>query len=142
MFTPFGIVSKELGKKLINEVVVLDIRTNVPIISIQPFTNENYQYAVKIKTMNVEKHDDLQKMISYQVRKYNACMKCLKCESICRFGAITVTQSLAAETALELNRLGHKLYTFVSPNVEACPKDWTDQVYAEYTRVLRENGVK
>ncbi len=91
MFTPFGKVSRELGKKLINEVIVLDIRTNVPIISIQPFTNENYQYAVKIKTMNVEKHDDLQRMISYQIRKYNACMRCLKCESICRFGAITIT---------------------------------------------------
>lgn len=91
MFTPFGIVSKELGKKLINEVVVLDVRTNVPIISIQPFTNENYQYAVKIKTMNVAKHDDLQRMISYQIRKYNACMRCLKCESVCRFGAITIT---------------------------------------------------
>lgn len=54
-------------------------------------------------------------------------------------GAITVTQSLAAETALELNKLGHKLYTFVSPNVEACPADWNDTVYAEYTRVLHEN---
>ena len=91
MFTPFGIVSKELGKKLINEVIVLDQRTNVPIISIQPFNNDGYQYAVKIKTMNVEKHDDLQRMISYQIRKYNACMRCLKCESICRFGAITIT---------------------------------------------------
>lgn len=91
MFCPFGIVSKELGKKLINEVIVLDIRTNVPIISIQPFTNDEYQYAVKIKTMNVANHDDLQRMIGYQVRKYNACMKCLKCESVCRFGAITIT---------------------------------------------------
>ncbi len=91
LFIPFGIVSKELGKKLINEVLVLDMRTNVPIISIQPFKNEGYEFAVKIKTMNVEKHDDLQRMISYQIRKYNACMKCLKCESICRFGAITIT---------------------------------------------------
>ena len=48
-------------------------------------------FAVKIKTMNVAKHDDLQRMISYQIRKYNACMRCLKCESVCRFGAITIT---------------------------------------------------
>lgn len=54
-------------------------------------------------------------------------------------GAIVVTQSLAAETALRLERLGHKLYTFVSPNVEECPKDWTDQVYANYTEVVRRN---
>lgn len=37
MFTPFGRVAPELGQKLLNEVLVLDIRTNVPIISIQPF---------------------------------------------------------------------------------------------------------
>lgn len=90
LFIPFGIVSRELGRKMINEVIVLDNRTNVPIISIQPFNRDGFDNAVKIKTMNVEKHEDLQRMISYQIRKYNACMRCLKCESICRFGAITI----------------------------------------------------
>lgn len=90
MLTPFGIVSKELGRKLIHEVIVLDIKTNTPIISVQPFNQEDYEYSVKVKTMNVEKHDDLQRMISYQIRKFNACRKCLKCESLCRFGAISI----------------------------------------------------
>jgi MinD superfamily P-loop ATPase len=40
--------------------------------------------------MNVAKHDDLQRMVGYQVKKFNACRKCLKCESLCRFGAITI----------------------------------------------------
>lgn len=88
--TPFGKVSKELGRKLINETIVLDIKTNVPILSVQPFLQDGYDYAVKIKTMNVAKHDDLQRMIGYQVRKFNACRKCLKCESLCRFGAISI----------------------------------------------------
>lgn len=90
LLTPFGIVSKELGRKLIHETLVLDMRTNTPIISIQPFTQDGYEYSVKIKTMNVEKHDDLQRMLGYQVRKFNACRKCLKCESLCKFGAITI----------------------------------------------------
>ena len=90
MFVPFGIVSKELGRKLINETLVLDPRTKVPIISIQPFSQEGYEYAVKIKTMNVADHDDLQRMIGYQIRKFNACRKCLKCESLCRAGAISI----------------------------------------------------
>ena len=90
LLTPFGKVSKELGRKLINETIVLDIVTNVPILSVQPFTQEGYDYAVKIKTMNVAKHDELQRMVGYQVRKFNACRKCLKCESLCRFGAISV----------------------------------------------------
>ena len=89
---PFGKVSKELGRKLLHEVMVLDVRTNVPILSIQPFTQDGFDYAVKIRTMNVADHEALQRMASYQVRKYNACRKCLKCESVCPFGAITITQ--------------------------------------------------
>ena len=90
MLTPFGVVSKELGRKLVHEVIVLDSRTNVPILSVQPFQQADYEYSVKVKTMNVASHDDLQRMVGYQVRKFNACRKCLKCESLCRFGAISI----------------------------------------------------
>jgi phosphoadenosine phosphosulfate reductase len=90
MMTPFGVVAPEFGRKLIQETIIVDVRTKVPIISIQPFSQDGYEYAVKIKTMNVAKHDDLQRMIGYQVRKFNACRKCLKCESICKQGAIMI----------------------------------------------------
>lgn len=92
MFTPFGRVAPELGKKLLHEVIVLDIKTNVPILSIQPFSQDGYEYAVKVRTMNVKDHDELQRMVGYQVRKFNACRKCLKCESICRTGAISISE--------------------------------------------------
>ena len=91
MFTPFGRVAPELGKKLIHEVLVLDSRSNVPILSIQPFSQDGYEYSVKVRTMNVADHDDLQRMVGYQIRKFNACRKCLKCESICRAGAISIS---------------------------------------------------
>ena len=90
LFVPFGKVSKELGRKLIKEVIVLDVKGNVPILSIQPFQQDGYDYAVKVKTMNVADHEDLQRMVSYQIRKYNACRKCLKCESVCKHGAISI----------------------------------------------------
>ena len=73
LFVPFGIVSKGLGRKLIGEVIILDTKTNVPILSLQPFSQQGIEYSIKIKTMNVAKHDDLQRMVGYQVRKYNAC---------------------------------------------------------------------
>lgn len=90
MFVPFGIIAPDLGKKLLRETIVLDPRTNVPILSIQPFNQDGYDYAVKVRTMNVADHDDLQRMVGYQIRKYNACRKCLKCESLCRAGAISI----------------------------------------------------
>ena len=90
MFVPFGKISRELGRKLLHEVIVLDVRTNVPIISLQPFSVDGFEHAVKIRTMNVADHDDLQRKIAYQIRKFNACRKCLKCESVCKAGAITI----------------------------------------------------
>lgn len=90
MFVPFGRVAPELGQKLLNEVLVLDIKTKVPIISIQPFRQEGYDYAIKVRTMNVVDHDTLQRMAGYQIKKFNACRKCLKCESLCRSDAISI----------------------------------------------------
>ena len=90
LFIPFGRIAPELGRKLINETIVVDLKTNVPILSIQPFAQEGYEYSVKVKTMNVAKHEDLQRMVGYQIKKYNACRRCLKCESLCRFGAISI----------------------------------------------------
>ena len=90
LFVPFGKLAPELGNKLLHEVLILDMATNVPILSVQPFKQDGYTEAVKIKTLNVKKHADLQRMAGYQVRKYNACRKCLKCESLCRSGAISM----------------------------------------------------
>lgn len=91
LFVPFGRVAPELGNKLLNEVLVLDSRTNVPILSLQPFGQGEFEYAVKVKTMNVADHEDLQRLVGYQIKKFNACRKCLKCESICRAGAISIS---------------------------------------------------
>ena len=90
MFVPFGILAPELGKKLLRETIILDAKTHVPILSVQPFKQDGYDYAVKVRTMNVASHDDLQRMVGYQIKKFNVCRKCLKCESICRQGAISI----------------------------------------------------
>ncbi len=65
MFVPFGRVAPELGQKLLREVLVLDSKTNVPILSIQPFEHDGYEHSVKVRTMNVVNHDDLQRMVGY-----------------------------------------------------------------------------
>jgi phosphoadenosine phosphosulfate reductase len=92
MLTPFGRVAPELGQKLLHETLVLDAKANVPILSVQPFEQDGYEHAVKVRTMNVKDHDSLQHMVGYQVRKFNACRKCLKCESLCKAGAISISE--------------------------------------------------
>lgn len=92
MFVPFGRVAPELGQKLLNEVIVLDLKSNVPILSIQPFIQDGYVNAVKVKVLNLAKADreKVERQVGYQIKKFNACRKCLKCESVCRFGAISI----------------------------------------------------
>ena len=90
LFIPLGRIAPELGRALIKEIIIVDTSTNVPILSIQPFKQDGYEYAVKVKTMNVSKHSDLQRIVGYQIKKHNACRKCLKCESLCKQRAITI----------------------------------------------------
>lgn len=104
LFLPFGKIAPELGRKLINETMIVDTSTNIPILSIQPFVQEGYEYSVKIKTMNVDKHDDLQRMVGYQIKKYNACRKCLKCESLCKNRAILM---VGGEYNINAQRCNH-----------------------------------
>lgn len=94
MFIPFGYLAPELGRKIIGEVIVVDVRTNVPILAIQPFSQDGYEHAVKVKSLNVANHDDLQRIVGYQIKKYNACRRCLKCESLCASGAISIVDGV------------------------------------------------
>jgi uncharacterized phosphosugar-binding protein len=54
--------------------------------------------------------------------------------------ATVITQCIASETALELQKLGHEMFIFVSPNVAEVPADYMHQVYAKYTEVVKKNG--
>lgn len=90
LFIPFGVPELELGKKILNETVILDAKTKIPILSVQPLTQGDAGYAVKIKVMNISNPEDFHRQVSYQIKKFNACRKCLKCESICQQGAISI----------------------------------------------------
>ncbi|PKM72276.1 MAG: SIS domain-containing protein [Firmicutes bacterium HGW-Firmicutes-16] len=52
---------------------------------------------------------------------------------------ITISQSIASETALRLQKMGHKMFIFVSPNVTEVPKDYMNEVYASYTETVFKN---
>lgn len=91
LFTPFGIYAPGAGRKLLKEKVFLDPRSKEPSFSIMPFSSADYEYAVKIRIFDSNKGEDILRMAKYQLVKFNACRQCLKCESLCRFGAISVS---------------------------------------------------
>jgi len=53
--------------------------------------------------------------------------------------AIVISQSIASETALLLEKMGHPMFIFVSPNVTEVPKEYMHEVYASYTELVKGN---
>jgi len=53
--------------------------------------------------------------------------------------AIVIAQSIVSETALRLQKLGHKMHIFVSPNVIGIPKEYMQEVYADYRETVFRN---
>ena len=90
-FCPIGRLAPELGRALVHETIILDAASNMPVLSIQPFAQSEFDHAIKIKVLDTTHADELLRMAKYQVTKYNACRQCLKCESLCRYGAISIT---------------------------------------------------
>lgn len=91
LFTPIGDYAPGLGRRLLDERVFVDPRTKEPVVAVMPFTQPGYEYAVKVRILRERDADTLLRQAKYQVIKYNACRQCLKCESLCRFGAISIT---------------------------------------------------
>jgi len=93
LLCPLGIISDDYSKTDCSETVLLDIKTKEPIILIREIKDEDYPYAVVIELLkcnNKLQRENYYRMFGYQVRKYNACRRCLKCESLCKQGAITI----------------------------------------------------
>ena len=91
LMTPIGNLAPDLGRAILEERVFVDPKTKEPLISVMPFEQAGYEYAAKVRVLKSSDMDRLLRMVRYQVIKYNACRQCLKCEAVCRFGAISVS---------------------------------------------------
>lgn len=91
LFTPMGIFAQGLGRKILKEKVFLDPKGEQPSFAIMPFNHDEYEYAIKIRILDEGNRESILRMAKYQIIKFNACRKCLKCESLCRFGAISIS---------------------------------------------------
>ena len=91
LFTPIGDLAPGLGRRLLEEHVFVDPRSGEPILALMPFTQPGYEFAAKVRILRGQDSETLLRQSKYQIVKYNACRQCLKCESLCRFGAITIS---------------------------------------------------
>ncbi len=91
LFKPFGYINKELGNKRLGEVLVMD-RTGKAVLVLQGRIGST-KLKVTIKDLHIAKARTLsaaEGKIQCQLTKYQMCLGCKACESVCRFDAINV----------------------------------------------------
>lgn len=91
LFKPFGYVNKEMGNKRLGEVFIVDKTGKVSLI-LQGRIGSN-RLKVVIEDMHIAGAKNLQTAegkVKCQLTKYQICLGCKACESICKHDAISV----------------------------------------------------
>ena len=91
LFKPFGILDFNIGNKRLGEVYVLDKRTKEPILKLKGKVGQNLLKVSILKTTKVFNNSkNTEMLIKNQVTKFQTCIGCMACESVCKFNAITI----------------------------------------------------
>lgn len=91
LFKPFGILDFNIGNKRLGEVYILDKQTRQPIIRIKGRKGDKLIKVAVLKITPKFKNQKFAEMlIKYQITKYQTCLACRACESICKHNAISV----------------------------------------------------
>lgn len=91
MFKPFGYINKELGNKRLGEVYILNKAGKVVLV-LQGRIGST-KLKVTIKNIHIAGSKTLataEGKIQCQLTKYQMCLGCKACESVCKHDAITV----------------------------------------------------
>ena len=91
LFKPFGFVNKELGNKRLGEVYIMNKAGKV-ILILQGRIGST-KLKVTIKDIHIAKSKTLsvaEGKIQCQLTKYQMCLGCKACESVCKYDAISV----------------------------------------------------
>lgn len=91
LFKPFGYINKELGNKRLGEVYVMDKAGKIVLI-LQGRIGST-RLKVTIKDIHIAKARTLsvaEGKIQCQLTKYQMCLGCKACESVCKYDAISV----------------------------------------------------
>lgn len=93
LFKPFGYINKELGNQRLGEVYIVD-KNGTPVLILQGRKGTT-KLKVTIKKTNIAKAKSMlvaENRIQSQLTKYQMCIGCKACESVCRHNAISLKE--------------------------------------------------
>jgi phosphoadenosine phosphosulfate reductase len=85
-FKPFGDVAIGRGRSLLGEVFILNKHTQEPLLVIQGRTGTS---ELRVKVVSSKNTILLMHRVDCQIRKYQSCVLCSGCSSVCPLGAIS-----------------------------------------------------
>lgn len=91
LFKPFGKVVKELGDERFGEVYIVDANS-ISVLRLQgKIGTKNLKIIVDHpELMRAKDADEVKRKLDCQITKYQMCLGCRACESVCRYSAIKV----------------------------------------------------
>lgn len=102
-FKPFGWINKEMGNSRLGQVYITDKIGN-PILRLQGKIGSKELKVTIIKIPKGKSIRSIKQRIDCQLTKYQMCLGCLACESICKQNAIIVKKH-AHENELKLGKI-------------------------------------
>ena len=91
LFKPFGLLDFNIGNKRLGEVYILDKRTKEPILKLTGKVGQKLLKVSVLKETKVFSNPKIREMlIKNQITKFQTCIGCMACESVCKYDAITI----------------------------------------------------
>lgn len=99
LFKPFGSLDYDMGNARLGEVCIVDKNHNI-VISIQGRKGKTKLKVTihNLKALRTKSIKNAKEKIDCQITKYQMCMGCRGCESVCKFNAISVLQNRDGST--------------------------------------------
>ena len=104
LFKPFGTYQSELGNKRLGEAYFTDAdNTVVFVLQGRPGQTRGKVIVHREDAFHLKGMSKVREKIDCQITKYQMCMGCKACESVCRFNAITVKEMPDKSTSYTIN---------------------------------------
>lgn len=109
-FKPFGWVNKDMGNNRLGEVYIVD-KINNPILRLQGrIGSKNLKISIIKLPFKCRSLKEAKSKVDCQITKYQMCLGCLACESVCKHDAVKVKKAAHENEIVFKTGESYKIY--------------------------------